>query len=357
MPVVVDLSGAAFVDSSILGAVLDARRRGARAGLGFAVALTDGAQPVRARARGHRPRLNPPCPLHTGRGDRRGAAGSGPTGEHRPGLHLTVAARPENLAVVRQALAGFADAIGFDRDAISDLKTIVTEACMNVVVHAYPEDEPGRSRSAPSRATTGSSLAFAIRAPASAPARPSARTPGLRLGLPLIATLSDEFEIRGGQRGTEVRMVLELLDATAPRSAGPPSVPDPETSRGDGDVDRRRHLRPARARARDQRARRARRLLGRPALRHDPDRRRRLRPRRDPTSRRHGRIEIVDAEGRLDVRIGPLVEGAASTDPRRARAAGRHVAAQARQRCDGQRASSRTGGRPRRVPRRPHRHR
>lgn len=45
-PVVVDLSGAAFIDSSILGAVLDARRRAHAEGFGFAVALSDGAAPV-----------------------------------------------------------------------------------------------------------------------------------------------------------------------------------------------------------------------------------------------------------------------------------------------------------------------
>lgn len=45
-PIVVDFSGAAFIDSSILGAVLDARRSAQDAGLGFAVALYEGAQPV-----------------------------------------------------------------------------------------------------------------------------------------------------------------------------------------------------------------------------------------------------------------------------------------------------------------------
>jgi anti-sigma B factor antagonist len=45
-PIVVDLSGAAFIDSSIIGAVLDARREAHVKGLGFAVALTKGAQPV-----------------------------------------------------------------------------------------------------------------------------------------------------------------------------------------------------------------------------------------------------------------------------------------------------------------------
>lgn len=45
-PVVVDLSGAAFIDSSIIGAVLDARREAQEQGRGFAVALSDGAHPV-----------------------------------------------------------------------------------------------------------------------------------------------------------------------------------------------------------------------------------------------------------------------------------------------------------------------
>ncbi|HEX2358184.1 MAG TPA: STAS domain-containing protein [Solirubrobacterales bacterium] len=45
-PVIVDLSAATFVDSSILGVVLDARRRAEEAGLGFAVAQSDGAEAV-----------------------------------------------------------------------------------------------------------------------------------------------------------------------------------------------------------------------------------------------------------------------------------------------------------------------
>ncbi|MDP9188063.1 MAG: STAS domain-containing protein [Actinomycetota bacterium] len=44
--IVVDLSPATFVDSSILGVILDARRRASEAGQGFAVAQTDGAEAV-----------------------------------------------------------------------------------------------------------------------------------------------------------------------------------------------------------------------------------------------------------------------------------------------------------------------
>jgi len=45
-PIVVDLSPATFVDSSILGVLLDGRRRAAEADIGFAVAQADGAVAV-----------------------------------------------------------------------------------------------------------------------------------------------------------------------------------------------------------------------------------------------------------------------------------------------------------------------
>ena len=44
---IIDLSSATFVDSSILGAVLDARRLASEAGRGFAVACDGASEPVR----------------------------------------------------------------------------------------------------------------------------------------------------------------------------------------------------------------------------------------------------------------------------------------------------------------------
>ena len=44
---IIDLSSATFVDSSILGAVLDARRLAGETGRGFAVASDGAAEPVR----------------------------------------------------------------------------------------------------------------------------------------------------------------------------------------------------------------------------------------------------------------------------------------------------------------------
>ncbi len=60
----------------------------------------------------------------------------------RPTCGLTMPARPEGVAVVRQALAGMADALDFDAAVLADMKMAVSEACTNVVVHAY-EDADG----------------------------------------------------------------------------------------------------------------------------------------------------------------------------------------------------------------------
>ena len=64
---------------------------------------------------------------------------NGSINEKPTGLQIRLPAKAENVAVVRHALAGLAEEIGMDEAGVADLKTVVTEACMNVVVHAYPD--------------------------------------------------------------------------------------------------------------------------------------------------------------------------------------------------------------------------
>src|SRR5262245_41164839 len=77
--IVVDLSTAEFIDSSILGALLDARHEAHEGGLGFAVALTDGAKPV-ARVL-EVTGLDSTLPVHPTRAAAVDAANSGPPQE------------------------------------------------------------------------------------------------------------------------------------------------------------------------------------------------------------------------------------------------------------------------------------
>src|SRR5258707_5799480 len=50
---------------------------------------------------------------------------------------LQLDSSPETLTLVRGALGGMADLLSLDVELLDDLKTAVSEACNNVVMHAY----------------------------------------------------------------------------------------------------------------------------------------------------------------------------------------------------------------------------
>src|SRR3954453_19660040 len=58
-------------------------------------------------------------------------------------VRLTLPARPENVSVIRHVLGAFAEALRLSDDLVEDLRLAVTEACTNVVRHAYTPDVPG----------------------------------------------------------------------------------------------------------------------------------------------------------------------------------------------------------------------
>lgn len=145
------------------------------------------------------------------------------TTDDRSGLQMSLPARAENVAVVRHALAGLADRIGMDKPGIADLKTVVTEACMNVVVHAYPSDECGLIEVEATQELGGLTVVVRDYGMGIRP-RPDVDRPSLRIGLTLIAALSKSFEIKGGvDRGTEIRMHLPL-QASQDGAAGDDAV-------------------------------------------------------------------------------------------------------------------------------------
>lgn len=140
--------------------------------------------------------------------------------DDHPGLLLTLPARPENVTVVRHAVAALAERMGMPEPKVGDLKTVVTEASMNVVVHAYG-DETGALQVEVT--PSSDELCVVVRDfGAGIRPRPDPENPSLRIGLALIAALSTSFEISGGLgRGTEIKMRLSLHDegkqAPAPR--------------------------------------------------------------------------------------------------------------------------------------------
>jgi serine/threonine-protein kinase RsbW len=122
---------------------------------------------------------------------------------------LALPARPENVAVVRQALAGVADALEIGVALVADMKIAVTEACTNAVLHAYDGGDGPLEISM--RAPDGHlTVSVRDRGPGFKPLPAEPDEAPLGFGLALIASLADAFAIQGGITGTEVQMTFDL---------------------------------------------------------------------------------------------------------------------------------------------------
>jgi anti-sigma regulatory factor (Ser/Thr protein kinase) len=137
-----------------------------------------------------------------------------------PEVVLTMPARAEGVGVVRQALTGVADALDFDATILADMKMAVTEACTNVVVHAYDDD--GLLEVEMLTAEDGLTIVVRDHGAGIQPRPARAGANALGLGLPLIAALSDAFELRGSAGvGTEVRMTFAYARQLDPAQSNP----------------------------------------------------------------------------------------------------------------------------------------
>jgi serine/threonine-protein kinase RsbW len=116
-------------------------------------------------------------------------------------VKLTLPARPENVAVIRHVLGAFAEAMRLPDGLVEDLRLAVTEACTNVVRHAYPPDSPGPVEIS---IRPEDELVSVVVADHGRGIGTSSDTSGPGLGLPLIAAIADEVELQpvpgGGSR-------------------------------------------------------------------------------------------------------------------------------------------------------------
>jgi serine/threonine-protein kinase RsbW len=129
----------------------------------------------------------------------------------RPDMELALAARAENIAIVRHALGGFGEAFAVPEPMLSDIRLAVAEACANVVVHAYPEGDGGQMEVVASM--DDGALTVLVRDWGQG-IRPRPDSPGLGLGLSLIAALAESVQLgHDDAEHTEVRMTFALNDA------------------------------------------------------------------------------------------------------------------------------------------------
>src|SRR5436190_1280315 len=120
-------------------------------------------------------------------------------------VRLLLPAIPENVAVVRQAMTGMTEALRIGPGVLADMKTAVSEACNNVVVHAY--DDVGLVDVEAMAQNGDVDVTVRDEGRGITPEQADLDTDRDGVGISLIMALTDEVEIEGvAGEGTEVRM-------------------------------------------------------------------------------------------------------------------------------------------------------
>jgi len=154
---------------------------------------------------------------------------------------VALASRADNVALIREVLGGLDEALALG-DALDDIKTAVSEACNNVVMHAYDGREGPLEvdlrvlEHALEVVVRDHGVGIASRELAEAVATEQATElgPGRGLGLAVISALADSVDMRRREpHGVELVMRFALpsgrgvtLAAAAPPAFAWPDPPD-----------------------------------------------------------------------------------------------------------------------------------
>lgn len=124
-----------------------------------------------------------------------------------PWVRLELTSRPEAARLVRSMSTAAGEALGFDPELLSDVNTAVTEACNNVIVHAYGDGAGPMSvelRVGPD----GVEARICDRGSGIRGTVPD--NDGLKVGLALMSAVTDRAEfITLPDGGTEVRLFFQ----------------------------------------------------------------------------------------------------------------------------------------------------
>jgi len=116
---------------------------------------------------------------------------------------------PLGVRMLRREMTGMAKDCGMDSEGIADVRLAVTEAATNAVIHAYAKAEGELSVTA---AMQDGQLAIVIAdtGPGLVERRDS---PGLGLGLSVIASVAERLKIVSRPGGTEIHMAFPCPNA------------------------------------------------------------------------------------------------------------------------------------------------
>ena len=125
-------------------------------------------------------------------------------------LHERLPARPENIPRLRHSVLGFAGSYGASERQRENIGLAVSEAVSNAVVHAYVgRDSPGPV--AIDVWVRGRALDVVV-CDEGIGMRPRTDSPGLGLGLSLMARVAEQFELESpdASPGVRVHMTFEI---------------------------------------------------------------------------------------------------------------------------------------------------
>jgi serine/threonine-protein kinase RsbW len=125
-------------------------------------------------------------------------------------LFLSLAAERKNIGAVREAVDRAARRFGMPERPRNDLKTLVSEACANVALHAYADDDVDKPLEV-EVTRQGEVVEVVVRDHGqSVSARPDPKPASLRLGLLLVGAMASSFQLRSARgEGTELRAMVD----------------------------------------------------------------------------------------------------------------------------------------------------
>jgi anti-sigma regulatory factor (Ser/Thr protein kinase) len=121
-------------------------------------------------------------------------------------FEATFPSTPPGVGSLRREVAAFAAQSGMGPEGVEDVRLAVSEAATNAVIHAYREFE-GDLRV---RATVEGGELLVVVCDTGLGLAPRPDSPGLGLGMPLIASVTSRFQVVSAESGTEVHMTFAL---------------------------------------------------------------------------------------------------------------------------------------------------
>ncbi len=126
-----------------------------------------------------------------------------------PAFEARIPGTPLGVRVLRREMARMAEQCGMDAEGIADVRLAVTEAATNAVMHAYADTE-GDVRVTAAMGNGELAIVIADAGPGLVDRDDS---PGLGVGLAVIARVSDQLRIVSDSGGTEVHMTFPCPNA------------------------------------------------------------------------------------------------------------------------------------------------